>query len=252
MKIFFDESGKKDNPPMLMGAVSIPSSVYDIDKIQEINKRLQSGEINFHFTKYNGNNSSKRDILELINSFKNLFISMRFNVLYYDKYGTQEERFKKMVYSKFPERLFYGLLRGKGELFKINVEIFMENATEYNDFPKLFKDQLNVQATYRNENYEVKECKLVPKNNEIGVEFTDLLLGIIRIIISTPKSSNSYRAKVSLVNKIISIPEVYKFLSSIKYFEWNNKASLKEVNFKDYVDFYIARNIVDIDTSNLY
>lgn len=148
-----------------------------------------------------------------------------------------------MVYSKFPERVFYGLLRGKGKLMNIKAEIFMEDATQYKDFPKQFKEQLNIQSDYRCENFKITECVAVPKNTEIGVEITDLLLGIIRIIISKPSTSKTYKEKANLVNEVLSIPEYYTFFTTIKYYEWDYTQSLKEVKFKDYVDAYIAQNI---------
>lgn len=174
------------------------------------------------------------------------FLKLMHKSSYYTKPDKLKiDNFDKMVYSKFPERVFYGLLRGKGQLMNIQAEIFMEDATEYKDFPKQFKEQLNIQSDYRCENFKITKCIAVPKNTEIGVEFTDLLLGIIRIIISTPTVSKTYKAKVDLVNKVLSIPEYYAFFTSIKYFEWDYTQSLKEIKFKDYIDSYIARNIPD-------
>ncbi len=42
---------------------------------------------------------------------------------------------------------------------------------------------LNTHALYRGENYKVIGSKLVTKNEEIGVEFIDIILCIIRHII---------------------------------------------------------------------
>lgn len=247
LKIFFDESGKKDNPPMLMGAISIPEDIYTLENINQINNELKDKTIKFHFTKYNGNRGEKANIVRLFNIFKPYLRTIRFNVLHYTKSNMSREEFDQMVYSKFPERVFYGLLRCKGLLMNINAQIFMEDATEYKNLPQTFKNQLNVQANYRGENFKIKECLAVPKNTEIGVEFTDIMLGIIRTIIESEKSSVTYKEKVNLVNELISLKEVYSFLTKIKYFEWDNNQFLKEIIFKDYLDAYVARNIDKIN-----
>lgn len=39
--IFFDESGKHSNKPMIMGAVSIPEKVYFLKTIQDLSEQLQ-------------------------------------------------------------------------------------------------------------------------------------------------------------------------------------------------------------------
>lgn len=251
LKIFFDESGKKNNPPMLMGAVSVPLEVYNLEHIQEINNNLKKKLVEFHFTGYNGNRNELNNMLEVFKAFAPILHTMRLNILHYKKCEVEQGLFTHMVYSKFPERVFYGLLRCKGNQMKINAEIFMEEATEYKGFPELFKDQLNTQATYRGEQYKIKECHLVPKKTEIGVEFTDLILGVIRTIIDDKGTSKTAMAKKEFVNKVISIPEVYTFLSNIKYFEWDNSQFLKEIEFKDYLDAYYSRHFIEINHSKI-
>ncbi|WP_259599700.1 hypothetical protein [Clostridium botulinum] len=44
---------------------------------------------------------------------------------------------------------------------------------------------------------------------------------------------------------MLGIEEFYNFLCNIKYFEWDNIQSLKEINFKEYSDYFIARNFSD-------
>lgn len=246
IKIFFDESGKKNNPPMLMGAISIPEKIYTLNSVNIINSELKSGTIKFHFTKYNGNRGEKDSMLRLFNIFVPYLHMMRFNLLHYVKNEIAKDDFDKMVYSKFPERVFYGLLRGKGVAMNIEADIYMEKATEYEGFPEKFKEQLNIQATYRSESYKINNCLPVPKNTEIGVEFTDIMLGIIRIIIQNKNPtdlSGTYKEKVNLVNKLLNMKEIYDFLKNIKFFEWDNNRTLKEIEFKDYLDSYIVNNI---------
>lgn len=247
LKIFFDESGKNMNPPMIMGAISIPEKVYFLDNIQEINKDLQDKKRKYHFTDYCGDYGMKNRIIALFKAIAPYLHTCRANTLQYNKDSQQVQLFNDMIYSKFPERVFYGLLRCKGQLMNINADIFMEDATEYKDFPKRFKSQLNSQSLYRGEGFKINNCSQVPKHSEIGVELIDIILGIMRVILEfdtiTKKTTKSSLKKVELVNELLTIPEVYKFFESIKYFEWNSTQSLKEINFKNYLDAYITETI---------
>ena len=83
----------------------------------------------------------------------------------------------------------------------IEANIFMEEATEYRDFPEKFKEQLNIQSLYRGEKFKIDNCNMVPKYTEIGVEFVDIVLGIIRTILNFEQVktvSKSYKAKIDL------------------------------------------------------
>lgn len=247
LKIFFDESGKKDNPPMIMGAISIPEKIYFLEDIQTINRDLQNNKRKYHFTDYGGDRGMKNRIINLFKVMAPYLHICRANTLQYKKDKEQGQQFNDMVYSKFPERVFYGLLRCKGQLMNINADIFMEDATEYQDFPKRFKSQLNAQALYRGESFRIHNCSQVPKFSEIGVELIDIILGVMRVILEfetiTKKVEKTPKNKVLLVNELLTIPEVYKFFESIKYFEWNSTQALKEINFKNYLDAYIAETI---------
>lgn len=251
LEIFFDESGKKSNKPMIMGAIAIPHNIYILDDIQKINSELQSKKYKYHFTSYNGDYSMKNRIKHLFNVLGPYLKTMRVNTLKYDSVeytgnNPNGSLFDTMVYSKFPERIFYGLLRCKGNLMNLEANIFMEDATEYKDFPSKFKEQLNVQSLYRGERFTINECTTVPKYTEIGVEFIDILLGIIRVILNFDKidssTSRSIREKIKLVNELLENTYVYAFFSEIKYFEWDKTNSLKEIKFKDYLDTYISVN----------
>ena len=251
LNIFFDESGKLSSPPMLMGAISIPEKIYAADVIQQLNKSLEDNKDVYHFTKYNGDKGMRERIINLFKSISPFLYAFRGNILKYQRDSLPHAEFKDMVYSKFPERVFYGLLRGKGNLLNVNANIFMEDASEYKDFPELFERQLNIQAMYRGEHYRINNCCKVPKFTEIGVELTDIILGIIRVILRFEQSdkSKAYNAKVSLINELLAINNVYTFFSEIKYFEWDSIQSIKEINFKDYLDSYIFSNYVDQDIS---
>lgn len=244
LNIFYDESGKKGSPPMLMGAISISEIIYTNDIINAINKELKEGKIKYHFTKYDGNRGQKKSIINLFTTISPYLHTFRANIIQYKKGDVPVDLFTDMVYSKFPERVFYGLLRCKGNLMKIDATIYMEYASEYKKFPEIFKKQLNTQSLYRGERFNIEKCLLVPKNEQIGVELCDIILGIIRVILdfekATVEMSKTYASKVELVNEILNIPNVYEFFNNIKYFEWDNIQSLKEIRFKDYLDTYRA------------
>lgn len=248
LKIFFDESGKKNNLPMLMGAISVPNKIYNIQELQNINKDLQENKRNYHFTTYSGDYKMKERIINLFKVISPYLNLCRANILQYNKDNDIGQDFNRMIYSKFPERVFYGLLRGNGQLMDINADIFMENATEYKDLSKQFKEQLNIQSLYRGEDFKINNCYMVPKYTEIGVELIDIILGIIRVILQfntiSQKTTKASKEKILLTNELLRMPEVYNFFKSIKYFEWNSKQSLKEINFKNYLDAYIAETVI--------
>lgn len=253
-KIFFDESGKKSNGPLLMGALLIFEDTYILEDIQEINNKLKNKELSFHFTQYNGHHSTKNNIIDLISIMDKYLKVMRMNVIKYKTIPSYEiaNNFDDMVYSKFPERLFYGLLRYKGDLSHIKANIYIEDATEYTKLPNQFKSQLNIQATYRGENFSIEECCLLPKNSEIGIELTDLILGIIKTILQNDiiddKITKSKKEKILLVSELLKKEGLYNFLCNMKYFEWDNSQSLKEINFKEYLDSFVSRNFSYIYT----
>ena len=74
LKIFFDESGKNMNPPMIMGAISIPEKVYFLDNIQEINKDLQDKKRKYHFTDYCGDYGMKNRIIYHFTNIRSRYI----------------------------------------------------------------------------------------------------------------------------------------------------------------------------------
>lgn len=101
---------------------------------------------------------------------------------------------------------------------------------------------MNNNAIYRGEKFKVNSFYYKNKNQEIGVELTDLLLGIVRVIIQNKNNCESKRIKNKnlLVLEILKINEFMYFLKNIKYFEWNNSKELKKINFEDYINNFLA------------
>lgn len=91
-----------------------------------------------------------------------------------------------MVYTKIPERIFYGLLRHFGKDIYIKSDIFIEKEGKYEKYnlEKRLQENLNTQSLYRAEQFWVTNCEMVTKGKMIGVELVDLLLGNIRLIIN--------------------------------------------------------------------
>lgn len=137
-------------------------------------------------------------------------------------------------------------MRGYGRTVDITTDIYIEDSTEYKSFQlnDLIKEQLNIQSLYRGEHYVVLTSQLVPKGEEIGVEITDLLLGVIRNIIENKPDSESkqYQIRNSVIISLLKNPKFYSLISNIKYFEWSNVRELTEINFNDYLQIFIANH----------
>ncbi len=160
-----------------------------------------------------------------------------------------------MVYTKIPERIFYGLLRHFGKDLYIKTNIFIEEEGKYNLETRL-KKNLNTQSLYRGEQFWITDCQMVPKGAVFGVDLVDLLLGIVRHIIKNEtlpfcmEEAESQKKKGRfmkhrLVIELLKIPAFYQFLCHIHYYEWDSHKELAEVNFKDYLDLFMAKNYKD-------
>lgn len=69
VNLFFDESGKNNDPIKTMGSLMIPKKVYGCEEIINLNKRLRENEFKLHWTKYNGGLSESKIYRDLINIF---------------------------------------------------------------------------------------------------------------------------------------------------------------------------------------
>lgn len=251
--VFFDESGKESDRPNLLGSLSIPKKIYEQKEIQCMNESLRANQFKIHWKNYNGNSFVKEKIVELIDLFIQYEEYIKFNVINYH-YGflKDQQSFTKQdrdiaIYSKFPERLIYGLIRGYGSETHIIANIFIDKSTEYE---KLKLDEtlistLNSQSLYRGEKFYAQDCEMLPKNSEIGLELIDVLLGIIRTIIINPQitemSSKIKQAKVSLTTELLKNTKLIQTLSGLKYFEWRGNPRLTQIDFLDYIHAFLIR-----------
>lgn len=250
INVFFDESGKRKDKPNLMGALAIPDKIYCAPKLEKYAQKMKNGEISLHWNKCTGDTTVKNNIIDAVSVLVEYQKALKFNVINYD-YSTlanrkeyEKDLIEEMIYTKFPERIIYGLLRGYGRNIYINTNIYIEDSTEYQSFNlhENIKNQLNIQALYRGEQYIVMNSCLVPKGVQIGVELTDLLLGLVRTIIEnkTNDTSKSVAVKNEVIIELINNNNFYSFLKSIKYYEWTNTRELYEVNFHDYLQLFMS------------
>lgn len=156
MNIFFDESGQDSDKPSTMGGLLIPSSVYKTAEMMELNRRLESRELKLHWTEYTGHSGLKDNIIEAIIIFSKIARFTRMNVINYNRStldwryklsgdpasGKLEKRERQrqlnyatlMVYTKIPERIFYGLLRNFGKDVYIKTDIYIEKEGKYEKY----------------------------------------------------------------------------------------------------------------------
>ncbi len=277
MKIFFDESGQDKDRPCTMAGLLIPDTIYNSPKLMELNEKLINKELKLHWTEYTGDIQMRNNIYSVIEVFTTLSQYTRMNVINYNT-STLHERYKLsehegskskkkrrnkkiidyatlMVYTKIPERIFYGLLRHYGKDIYIKSEIFIEKEGKYvkYELEKRLLENLNTQSLYRAQQYWVDKCQMVEKQKMIGVELVDLLLGIIRLILKNEEirlglSDEEYKKqklkgsakKLELTIDLLKIPGFYDFLSNINYYEWDSDKQLSEVSFKDYLDLFMT------------
>ncbi|MFK4164596.1 hypothetical protein, partial [Streptomyces eurythermus] len=140
--IFFDESGSNNvkQRPTLMAGLLIPESIYQADDFREINRKLQNNEyMPLHWAEYSGYYPLRRDIMSVINIFSKYSPLCKMNIINYDETSLRERRSfyddinlsQRMIYTKLPERILYGLLRNYGKDVNIKANLFIENSSTY-------------------------------------------------------------------------------------------------------------------------
>ncbi|KAB2953685.1 DUF3800 domain-containing protein [Heliorestis acidaminivorans] len=257
MLVFFDESGKRKDKPTLMGGFLIPHAIYNNKAFQDYNEKLRSNELKLHWNKYSGNAYDRERIVRLFSIVMNYSNLFRFNVINYHlptevRPTSSIQMIPKMVYSKLPERILYGLLRNFGHENYLNVDVIVEKASEYEktELSKSIVEQLNIQSLYRGERFWIKKCELVSKGQEIGLELTDLILGVIRTIIQNKNSlmSKSVEAKNLLAVELLSNDSFYNFLSNIQYYEWTATKELREIDFGHFIMLFLSQHQVNFES----
>lgn len=243
-----------------MGSLCIPDNLYrNFDKINDLNNRLKNKEFKLHFTDY-----KKSDFViykDVLNAFVELKKFIKINIVVYKKdnhINAEKRRYtsivSKMIYSKIPERVIYGSLRGYGNFGNIESNLYIEHCSQYEtmELDKKIKDDLNIHSIYRHENYWVKKAHLYPKNTELGIEVIDILLGCVRLIVenkscSTNKESYSKNlwSKKNFLIKMLKDESFYDLISQINYFELDGQAVLEEKDLKSYVNIFHSKFVLE-------
>ncbi|APP17979.1 hypothetical protein BS467_19595 (plasmid) [Bacillus altitudinis] len=252
VNVFLDESGKNKNEISLIGALLLPADYYNNEKISNLNDRLRREEIKLHFTSFKKSDSPLYK--EVLEAFLEKIDYLKFNVVTFKRNShfnanlNMQSSYDDMIYSKIPERVLYGVLREFGNFSSVGATVYIEESAEYQKrkLHKVVKNQLNVHSLYRNENFRVDTAMLIPKNKHIGVEATDTILGILRVIIENADAVKDGEIKTkTLWNKksFISemIPTIEVFLRGINYFELEGQQVLRPKSIDGYLNMFLSK-----------
>lgn len=251
VSVFMDESGKNKNEISLIGSVVVPNNFYGSKSVMELNDKLKREEISFHLTGYK--QSQLKDYLNLFDLFVSNENLLRFNVVAFKRGRFSNHMLKgkidDMVYSKIPERSIYGALRGYSSFTEVEANIYIEYATDYEKrgLDKLIKNQLNIHSLYRYDHFKVIKAKLIYKNTEIWLEFTDACLGVLRNIIENRdvKSTSSSKISKTLIYKKQLVYELINkhrnFFEHIDLFELDDKGLLERIDMRKYINLFQSK-----------
>ena len=245
--IFLDESGTNEkNKVSIVGALAIPNDIYNLEDFNEITGKLRSTELKIHFTKFNKRDTE--DYTELLVLLSKYAKYMRLNCILYKMSNYQNHPLyagylDRLIYSTLPERAIYGVLRYFGSYSNINVTLYTEYSSQYenNRIASNLKRDLNIHSIYRNKSYKIIKSKLVKKNIEIGVEFTDLLIGILRFIIlnaTEDRDSKTNKEKAKFICD--NMKYIYKIYENLSINELNG-GDFNTVDAKYYLGLFIGK-----------
>lgn len=251
LNIFLDETGKKSNELSLIGAISIPNDFYQSTTVQELNDELQEKEFKLHFTQYD--KSDYETYIRIINQILSINGIIRMNGIIFKKsqfkmHPLLKSKVNDMIYGKIPERVIYGLLRNYSNLESVYANIFIENSEEYKSrkLDIAVKKQINTHSLYRFDNFKIQRSQLIPKNRQIGVEITDILIGMLRLIISydtvirdNNKISKTALSKVLLINDLL--PTLEKLFSETSIYELSYQDHLIKIPLNSYLELFKSK-----------
>lgn len=258
LNIFFDESGKlKSDKVQLMGGLVLPTNIYFNEQFSKLRKLNTSYRL--HWSEYKGDSKQRNGIVKLLTKANPLTEYIQLNFIRYSsselsysavKYDEAKKKHEKsimhkMVYSKLPERIIYGLLRRYGGTQSVTALINIEYANEYIaiNLGENMKEQLNVHSLYRGEAFVVRDYKYRKKGEEIGVELTDILLGIVRTILENNNlESRKKRAQNLLILSLLRKNLLQPYIDKIRLFELKGTDELLEVDLQSCLNLFISKN----------
>lgn len=263
--VYFDESNKITKTDIFefsyYGALSCDELV-----ASQLNS-IHNSQTELHFSQFNLKQlpTYVEYINKLIklNFYFNIFIinsSEIFSVC--NNIDISYDNIRPLLYIKIPERLVYGITRNL--ISKNSVEIYIDNNTEYTkyDLETKLKEQLNSQSIYRKLNYSVSKVNSLDSKNNIMLQLTDVLVGIISFIFEkkymkpsgslSEKRYNEIRSKLNEPDKKI-FDSCYKCYTSQK----GNKeytclvSSINHENYEHLKRIYDNNNILFFSSSSI-
>lgn len=169
----------------LIGSLVISNNIYYAKIMQPLEEKLKNMEVSYHIIDYR--KSDFHSYLELFDTMLLATELLQLNVVTFKKRGRFSSqilygKIDDMVYAKIPDRTIYGSLKGYSSFTKVEAKVYIEYAVEYEKrgLDKLIKNQLNIRSLYRYDSFKVKSVGLYSENTHIGIEFTDICLGILR------------------------------------------------------------------------
>lgn len=257
VKIFFDESGKYSEKTHLMGAILLPSNLYNLPELQELNEIIRQSDI--HWATYRGHGQTRKKIEKIILTVMRHQHLIKMNVISYNQNKIQQdsqrikEKFTDVVdhtiYTKFPERVVYGLIRKYGSHSFVDADVAIEHDNTYEaknyDLRRQMFEQLNIQSIYRGENFQLSNVQYMKKQQEYGIELTDLLLGIVRTIIENPAGTSAAKKSKNklILDLVVQSEGFYSFLNRIKLYEWGQSNDLIDTPFANYLNIFLSENL---------
>lgn len=237
--VFFDESGTHTNSNALMGALTIPESIYNTKIFSKYNDLMRKNKnLNIHYTVVKNlppDNKNVKVIIELFTEvFKNYKDYMNFNVVAFPFQTSSEylpdECRKIFNFLIMPEMAISNALSNEYR----SSFIFIEKSTVYETLN--FKSYLKKELKNKKNN-----ISYVKKREQIGVEITDIILGVIRDVI--------YNEYSNLALSLLEIDKFNEFLGKVKYKQCDMQV-IQEYDFRKKIDDYLLGNKNNITIKN--
>ena len=95
------------------------------------------------------------------------------------------EELRELFYVKKPERLFYGVTRKLPSNQQIKIIIDQNSEYKKINLDEKIKEQMNAHSAYRNKAYKVTEVRQEISENDVLLQLTDVLMGIVIFILES-------------------------------------------------------------------
>ncbi|TGA98010.1 DUF3800 domain-containing protein [Sporolactobacillus shoreae] len=259
--IYFDESGKIDQPDKLFSYYGAYGS--DDTSMKRINQTVKNifadlgTQSELHFTEYKHDQYLKK-YLTVLNYVINQDVTI--NILIVDNHDAKRvsdqmqikiNELRSLLYVKIPERLFYGLTR-RIESDR-DIRIVVDRNDEYRKL-RLYskvKEQMNAHSAYRNNGYTVNDVHSEESCNSIPLQIIDTFIGIIAFVIEKNYYSDSDSAKIKsdlIYRFLIQEDNLVHFQNQITLFEWKGNEDLDKIPVSRFIsEFVLFKTSFDLN-----